>query len=99
MRIHDAYTKLDRTAGGPGVTKGREATGAGKSPASAGGASHATGAKAEGVEVAVSSRARELAAAADVSAARVSALRERIAAGSFSIDAHGIAAKLVGSDT
>lgn len=95
MRIHDAYTKLDRTGGGAGVTKGREASAGGKGASSASGSTAVGG---QGVEVAVSSRARELASASEASAARVSALRERIARGDFAIDAHAIAAKLVGSD-
>ncbi len=95
MRIHDAYTKLDRTGGGTGVTKGREASAGGKGASSTSSSAAAGG---QGVEVAVSSRARELASASEASLARVSALREKIASGNFSIDAHGIAAKLVGSD-
>lgn len=95
MRIHDAYTKLDRTGGGAGVTKGRETAAGGKGASSTSGSPAVGG---QGVEVAVSSRARELASASEASLARVSLLREKIASGRFSIDAHGIAAKLVGSD-
>ena len=98
MRIQDAYTKLDRAALTGGPAKARE-VGAGSQP-KAGGAGNAgaTGAAGTGVDVKMSSRARELAEASEASSAKVSALREKIQNGTFNIDAHAIAAKLVGSD-
>lgn len=98
MRIHDAYTKLDRTVGGTNVTKGAGTTGAAGAGKSSGTASTGGTSVSQGVEVAVSSRARELASASDASAVRVSVLRDRIARGEFTIDAKAIAGKLVGAD-
>lgn len=97
MRIHDAYTKLDRTIGGTNVAKGAGTTGA-AGPGKSSGTAGAGGTVSQGVEVAVSSRARELASASDASAVRVSVLRDRIARGEFTIDAKAIAGKLVGAD-
>lgn len=98
MRIHDAYTKLERTGGATNVAKGTSTTGAAGAGKGAGASSTSGTSVSQGVEVAVSSRARELAAASEASVARVSALRERIARGDFAIDANAIAAKLVGGD-
>lgn len=94
MRIQDAYTKLDRTAGPAGPAKTTTTTATDASKGSAAGA-HAEGAA---THVALSPRAQALAASADPSAARVDALRAQIARGELQVDARAIAAKLVGDD-
>ena len=93
MRIPNAYTKLDRTTGPQGpAAAGKDATTKSKEGASnAASTSVAT-------SVNLSSRARELAAGAEPSAAKVSSLRDQIQRGTFKVDAQAIASKLVGDD-
>jgi len=93
MRIHDAYTKQDRTARAEGAAPGRET---GLRPKETG----ARGVVATGGSVAtnvtVSARAKELAANAEPGGARIDALRAQIRAGTFRVDAQSIARHLVG---
>ena len=92
MRIHDAYTKLDRptAADGPAAAGG-PATRAKDAARSAAGTPVST-------SVTLSARAQELSAAASQSNAKVTALREQLQRGELKVDAHAIAAKLVGVD-
>jgi flagellar biosynthesis anti-sigma factor FlgM len=93
MRIHDAYTKLDRptAADGPAAAAGEAGTRAKDAARSAAGTQVST-------SVTLSARARELSAAASPSTAKVAALREQLQRGELKVDAHAIAAKLVGVD-
>ena len=93
MRIHDAYTKLDRptAADGAAAPKGDAATRA--KDAARSGASTSVN-----TSVTLSARARELSAASATSTAKVAALREQLQRGELKVDAHAIAAKLVGVD-
>ena len=94
MRIHDAYTKLDRATrtDGPGAA-GKPGTGAGRTEDAG-----AQGATAPATSVSVSARAHELAKAATPSAGRVAELRDQIKRGDFKVDAQAIAKKLIGDD-
>lgn len=86
MRIHDAYTRLDRTA-----LRSERAVDSPRASRSA--------PSGDGVRIAVSAEARVLAERADLGAnARVAALREQIASGGYHVDAGAIAARLVGGD-
>jgi len=93
MRIHDAYTKLDRLdrttgPGQAGSVSGGAAKGAGAAPAPG----------AVSTSVSLSARAQELSSLAEPASAKVQALRARIQAGTFQVDARAIAQKLVGDD-
>jgi anti-sigma28 factor (negative regulator of flagellin synthesis) len=93
MRIHDVYTKQDRTVRTEGTSpnvSGRPAEGAAGSVGSPGG-SVAT-------NVIVSARAKELAASAKPAGARIDALRAQVRDGTFKVDAQSIARHLVGGD-
>jgi flagellar biosynthesis anti-sigma factor FlgM len=92
MRIHDAYTKQGRPVG----AEGSRAIGSKTKEPGVGSASGAAGSVA--TNVTVSARAKELAAGAEPSAARVDALRGQIRAGTFKVDAQSIAKNLVGAD-
>lgn len=93
MRIHDAYTKLDRpiAADGPAAA-GDAGTRAAKD------ASRSAAGTPVSTSVTLSSRARELSASASQSTAKVTALREKLQRGELEVDADAIAAKLVGVD-
>ncbi len=97
MRIHDAYTRLDRTgvrtdkADGTGKAVGKK-----EAPLPA---PTVTGGKGEATTVALSSRAVALASAADVSQnPRVAALRDQVRSGTLAVDAGKIASALLGGD-
>lgn len=92
MRIHNAYTLLDRP------TRTDATTGTPDAKGRANGAGGTARPGEVSTSVALSPRARELSAQSDPSAARVSALREQIQRGELRIDANAIAAKLIGDD-
>jgi len=101
--IKDAYAKLNRSNANVGGTDGSKTTGAAASrskDAAQGTATSAVGSAASSTSttVTVSTKARELAALAAPSEAKVAALRERIAQGDLKIDARSIASKLLGDD-
>lgn len=84
MRIHDAYTKLDRAHRVGDAPKA--AVGSATTSESAAGATH----------VKVSLRARDLSALASPRAAKVDALRAQLERGELHVDASAITAKLLG---
>jgi flagellar biosynthesis anti-sigma factor FlgM len=92
MRIHDAYTKLDRPTAADGAAP------AGDAAARAKDAARSSASTSVNTSVTLSPRARELSAAAGTSSAKVAALREQLQRGELKVDAHAIAAKLVGVD-
>jgi flagellar biosynthesis anti-sigma factor FlgM len=95
MRISDAYTKLDRPTRTDGpANAGEVGTRAKESGRSATGSGAAVS-----TSVTLSARAQELASMADPSAARVSALRDKMSRGELRVDAQAIASKLIGEDT
>jgi len=90
MRIQDAYRKnLDQTHS--------TAKPAGAEAASAKPAARPASEDVD-VKVAVSSRAKELAAASKVDQAKVDRLRQAISGGSFKVDSSVVARKLVGDE-
>ena len=93
MRIHDAYTKQDRTARAEGPAASREA---GPRPKETGARGVGAAGGSVATNVTVSARAKELAASAEPAGARIDALRAQIRAGTFKVDAHSIARSLVG---
>jgi flagellar biosynthesis anti-sigma factor FlgM len=94
MRIHDAYTKLN------GPTRTDAATGTRDTAARAKDAGRAATPHDVSTSVSLSARAQELSAKTDPArSARVAALREQVQNGTFTIDAHAIAGKLVGEDS
>ncbi|MBX3186772.1 MAG: flagellar biosynthesis anti-sigma factor FlgM [Labilithrix sp.] len=88
MRIHDAYTKLDRAAI---AARAGNAKAADKGVTDAGGAGSAEGA----TRVNVSARARDLSAEASSRSAKVEALQARMKRGDLRVDADAIAARLL----
>jgi len=98
MRIHDAYTKLDRPRDAAGTAAGRGPEAAGQGAAGRAASDVAPPAAGDATRVSVSSRAQELASAHGPASAKVAALREKIADGTFRIDAGAIAARLIGDD-
>jgi len=96
MRIHDAYTKLDRPTRADGPVN---AGGIGARAKDAGRAVPGNSTTSASTNVTFSARAQELSSMADPSAAKVSALREQLKNGTFRVDAHAIASKLLGDDT
>lgn len=96
MRIHDAYTKLDRPTRADGPAN---ADALGTRAKDAGRTAPGNNTTSASTNVTFSARAQELSSMADPSAAKVSALREQLKNGSFRVDAHAIASKLIGDDT
>jgi flagellar biosynthesis anti-sigma factor FlgM len=93
MRIHDAYTKLDRPTAADGAAPTGDAATRAKDAARSAGTSTSVN-----TSVSLSPRARELSAASATSTAKVAALRDKLQRGELQVDAHAIAGKLVGVD-
>jgi flagellar biosynthesis anti-sigma factor FlgM len=88
MRVTDAYrpqvesSPAAKEAAAPTTSSAEGAAGHGR----------------DSVKLQVSDKARELALSAQKDEARIEKLRQSIADGTFKVDAHAIAAKIVGDD-